>query len=100
MSRDRATPKAPFNTPLAGCSSTMSYLSRIGATFTGMRRAAIIEAQGQYPKEVANVVFSDEGEVQASEADYAPSEAELVLIKAEIAGLKMPRPKAAPWRLH
>ncbi|MDB9945047.1 DUF5906 domain-containing protein [Ascidiaceihabitans sp.] len=96
MSRDQIASKDHFNTPLAKCVVVNSYLNRIGAAFISMRHAAVTEELDGYPKEIARVAFSDEGDVNCTEPEYAPSESESALMRAEISAIKMPKPRAAP----
>lgn len=92
MSRDQIASKDHFNTPLAECAGVTLFLNRIGAALISMRHAAVKEQLNGYPKEIARVVFSDEGDVNCTEPGFAPSESEAALMRAEISAIKMPKP--------
>lgn len=68
-----------------------AYLRRIGAEARSLRTAVVVEKSGKYWRDVCVIGFDkDSGTIKAPDAQYAPTEAEALRIKDEMASYTWP----------
>lgn len=77
----------------------MAFLDRIGAEITGLRTAKIKSVEDKYPKTVATIVFSNEGDVECDNPDFAPTDDERAKIKEAFSNIKWPEIHPLPRML-
>ncbi len=75
---------------LSDLPSTAQYLARVGAEPRTLKSATIKEEQGKYWRDVARILFSSTGAINAP-AGYEPTAEEAIRVKAEFQSVKWPK---------
>lgn len=75
------------------CPAVRDYHNRIGAETRGLRRAVVKENCAGYPRDIAVIRYSKEGDIECDKEEYAPTDLERQLIKAALTGVRWPEVK-------
>lgn len=71
--------------------SCLLYFKRVGAEIVNFRRAVVRTYINNYPKEMATIRISDDGDVTCPKEDYAPTKIEFEQMKADLQGITFPK---------